>query len=131
MNIRRLRNHGAVKPFVHTEIGMNSRLGKFRPRYCASNCGIKDDIAKRQKVAQEYTQRFAGSTVKTPSLPKNGTFSPYTIRVPKRDAVQALTDAQIGSSRLSAGPAPARSVQDLGYKPGSLPVCEHATTETL
>ena len=29
-NRLRLRNHGAVKPFVHTEIGTNSRLDEIQ-----------------------------------------------------------------------------------------------------
>ena len=29
-HIRRLRNHGAAKPFIHVEIGMNSRLDEVQ-----------------------------------------------------------------------------------------------------
>jgi dTDP-4-amino-4,6-dideoxygalactose transaminase len=135
-HIRRLRNHGAVKPFVHTEIGMNSRLDEVKAAVLRIKLRhIKDDIAGRQKVAAEYTKRLAGSPVKTPSLPKNGThvFNLYTIRVPKRDAVrQALTDAQIGSSQCYPQGLHLQEVyKHLHYKPGSLPVCEHACTETL
>lgn len=135
-HIRRLRNHGAVKPFVHTEIGMNSRLDEVQAAVLRIKLRhVKDDITGRQKVAQEYTKRFAGSSVKTPSLPKNGThvFNLYTIRVAKRDAVrQALTDAQIGSSQCYPQGLHLQEVyKHLGYRPGSLPVCEHATTETL
>ena len=135
-HIRRLRNHGAVKPFVHTEIGMNSRLDEVQAAVLRIKLRhIRDDIAGRQKVAQEYTKRFAGSTVKTPSLPGNGThvFNLYTIRAPKRDVVrQALTDAQIGSSQCYPQGLHLQEVyKHLGYKPGSLPVCEQATTETL
>ena len=86
-------------------------------------------------AAAEYTQRLTGSPVKTPSLPKDGThaFNLYTIRVPKRDAVrQALTDAQIGTSQCYPQGLHLQDVyKHLGYQPGSLPVCEHACTETL
>ena len=135
-HIRRLRNHGAVKPFVHTEIGMNSRLDEVQAAVLRIKLRhIKDDIAGRQKVAAEYTRRLAGSPVETPSLPRNGThvFNLYTVRVPKRDAVrQALTDAQIGSSQCYPQGLHLQEVyKHLGYKPGSLPACEHACTETL
>jgi len=135
-HIRRLRNHGAVKPFVHTEIGMNSRLDEVQAAVLRIKLRhIRDDIAGRQNVAEEYTKRFGGSPVKTPSLPGNGThvFNLYTIRVPKRDAVrQALTDAQIGTSQCYPQGLHLQEVyKHLGYQPGSLPVCEHATTETL
>lgn len=135
-HIRRLRNHGAMKPFIHTEIGMNSRLDEVQAAVLRIKLRrIEDDIAGRQKVAAEYTRRLANSPVKTPVLPKNGThvFNLYTIRIPMRDAVrQALTDAQIGTSQCYPQGLHLQEVyKRLGYKSGSLPVCEHATTETL
>jgi dTDP-4-amino-4,6-dideoxygalactose transaminase len=135
-HIRRLRNHGAVKPFLHTEIGMNSRLDEVQAAVLRLKLRhIRDDIAGRQKVAAEYTKRLAGSPVKTPALPRNGThvFNLYTVRIPKRDAVrQALTDAQIGTSQCYPQGLHLQEVyKHLRYKPGSLPVCEHACTETL
>lgn len=135
-HIRRLRNHGAVKPFIHTEIGCNSRLDEVQAAVLRIKLRtIRNDIAGRQQVAAEYTKRFAGTPVKTPSLPKNGmhAFNLYTVRIPKRDAVrQALTDAQIGTSQCYPQGLHLQEVyMRLGYKPGSLPVCEHATTETL
>lgn len=135
-HVRRLRNHGAVKPFVHTEVGCNSRLDEIQAAVLRIKLrSIKSDIAGRQQVAAEYTRRFAGTKVKTPSLPRYGThvFNLYTVRVPKRDAVrQALTEAQIGNSQCYPEGLHLQDVyQHLGYKPGSLPVCEAATPETL
>ena len=135
-HIRRLRNHGAAKPFIHVEIGMNSRLDEVQAALLRLKLKrIRADIEGRQKVAAEYTKRLAGSTVKTPTLPKNGThaFNLYTVRIPKRDTVrQALTDVQIGTSQCYPQGLHLQDVyKKLGYKPGSLPVCEHASTETL
>jgi dTDP-4-amino-4,6-dideoxygalactose transaminase len=135
-HIRRLRNHGAAKPFLHTEIGMNSRLDEVQAAVLRLKLRhIRDDIAGRQKVAAEYTKRLAGSPVKTPALPKNGThvFNLYTVRIPKRDAVrQVLTDAQIGTSQCYPQGLHLQEVyKHLNYQPGSLPVCEQACTETL
>ena len=135
-HIRRLRNHGAVKPFVHTEIGMNSRLDEIQAALLRIKLRhLKDDIAGRQKVAAEYTKRLSSAPVKPPALPKNGThvFNLYTLRLPKRDAVrQVLTDAQIGTSQCYPRGLHLQDVyKHLGYKPGSLPVCEQACTETL
>jgi UDP-N-acetyl-3-dehydro-alpha-D-glucosamine 3-aminotranferase len=135
-HIRRLRNHGAIKPFVHTEIGTNSRLDEVQAALLRIKLRhIRDDIADRQKAAAEYTQRLANSPVITPSPPPHGThvFNLYTIRVPRRDAVrQALTDAQIGTSQCYPQGLHLQEVyKHLGYKPGSLPVCEQACTETL
>jgi len=136
-HIRRLRNHGAAKPFIHVEIGMNSRLDEIQAALLRLKLKrIQTDIAGRQQVAAEYTRRLAGSAVRCPSLPKNGThvFNLYTVRIPKqRDAArQALTDAGIGSSQCYPQGLHLQAVyRKLGYQPGSLPVCEHATTETL
>jgi dTDP-4-amino-4,6-dideoxygalactose transaminase len=115
---------------------MNSRLDEVQAAALRLKLlHIKDDIAGRQSVAAAYTQRFAGTSVKTPALPGNGThvFNLYTVRVPKRDAVrQALTDAQIGTSQCYPQGLHLQDVyKHLGYKPGSLPVCEQACAETL
>ena len=51
-HIRRLRNHGAAKPFIHVEIGMNSRLDEVQAALLRLKLRtIKNDIAGRQQVA--------------------------------------------------------------------------------
>lgn len=134
--IRRLRNHGAVQPFIHVEVGMNSRLDEIQAALLRLKLKrVEVYLAGRQQVAAEYTRRLAGSAVKAPPLPENGThaFNLYTVRVPRRDAVrQALTGAGIGTSQCYPRGLHLQDVyKKLGYRPGSLPVCEHASTETL
>jgi dTDP-4-amino-4,6-dideoxygalactose transaminase len=135
-HIRRLRNHGAVRPFVHAEVGMNSRLDEIQAAVLRLKLRTIDaDIEGRRSVAAEYTRRLAGTAVKCPSLPKDGghVFNLYTIRVPRRDAVrEALSAAQIATSQCYPQGLHLQDVyKHLGYRPGSLPVCEQATTETL
>jgi len=136
-HIRRLRNHGAAKPFLHVEIGMNSRLDEIQAALLRLKLRrIQAALDGRRQVAGEYTRRLAGAAVKTPPLPANGThaFNLYTVRIPKqRDAVrQALTDASIGTSQCYPQGLHLQEVyKRLGYRPGSLPVCEQATAETL
>ncbi len=136
-HIRRLRNHGAAKPFIHVEIGMNSRLDEIQAALLRLKLRrIQADLDGRRQVAAEYTKRLANSAVKPPSLPKNGThvFNLYTVRIPmKRDIVrQVLTDAHIGTSQCYPQGLHLQEVyRKLGYQAGSLPVCEQATTETL
>jgi len=135
-HIRRLRNHGALKPFIHTEIGTNSRLDEIQAAVLRIKLRhIQDDIAGRQGVAADYTKRLQGTVVKTPALPPNGThvFNLYTIRLPNRDVVrQVLTDAKIGTSQCYPEGLHLQAVyRHLGYQPGSLPVCESACPETL
>jgi len=135
-HIRRLRNHGAMKPFIHTEIGMNSRLDEIQAAVLRLKLRTIDrDIAGRRAVAAEYTKRFTGTQVKSPVAlkPDAHSYNLYTVRLPKRDAVrEALTAANIGTSFCYPQGLHLQDVyRHLGYKPGDLPVCEQASTEVL
>jgi dTDP-4-amino-4,6-dideoxygalactose transaminase len=135
-HIRRLRNHGAAKPFLHTEIGMNSRLDEIQAALLRLKLrGIDQDIAGRRSVAADYTRRFAGSPVRPPVAlaPDAHAYNLYTVRLPKRDAVrEALVAAQIGHSLCYPQGLHLQDVyKHLGYRPGSLPVTEQASTEVL
>ena len=135
-HIRRLRNHGAVKPFIHTEIGMNSRLDEIQAAVLRLKLRTIDrDIAGRRAVAAEYTKRLAGTPVRPPVALKLDAhaYNLYTVRTPKRDAVrEALTVAQIGTSLCYPQGLHLQDVyKHLGYRPGSLPVCEQASGEVL
>jgi len=135
-HLRRLRNHGATGPFMHAELGYNSRLDEIQASLLRIKLGhIDQAIASRQTVAAHYTARFEDSHVVVPSKPKSGrhAFNLYTIRIPNRDAVrQALMDKNIPSSVCYAKPLHLQAVHsDLGYKIGDLPVCDKAATEAL
>jgi dTDP-4-amino-4,6-dideoxygalactose transaminase len=135
-HIRRLRNHGAAKPFIHVEIGYNSRLDEIQAAALRIKLRtIKADIEGRRQVAAEYTRRLQGSNLRTPTAksPDAHVYNLYTLRTSQRDALrQALTDHQIGSSQCYPQGLHLQEVyKHLGYRPGSLPVCEHACTETL
>ena len=135
-HIRRLRNHGAVKPFIHTEIGMNSRLDEIQAALLRLKLRrVDQDINGRRAVAAEYTKRFAGTPVKPPVAlkPDAHSYNLYTVRLPKRDAVrEALTAAQVGTSLCYPQGLHLQDVyKHLGYKPGDLPVCEQASGEVL
>lgn len=136
-HIRRLRNHGAVRPFIHVEIGCNSRLDEVQAALLRLKLRvIQRDLDGRRGVAAAYTQQLASLPLTTPSLPANGThaFNLFTVRIPdRRDAVrEAFAAQQIGFSQCYPQGLHLQDVyRRLGYAPGSLPVCESATTETL
>ena len=134
--IRRLRNHGAIKPFVHVEIGTNSRLDEIQASVLRLKLRqIDRAVVGRRRVAAAYTKRLQGTAVVVPPLPTNGehAFNLYTIRTANRDRVrQTLTDQKIGTSQCYPEGLHLQEVyRHLGYKAGTLPVCEKATTETL
>lgn len=135
-HIRRLRNHGAVKPFIHTEIGMNSRLDEIQAALLRLKLRtIDQDIAGRRAVAAEYTRRFRGTPVKPPVAltPDAHAYNLYTVRLPNRDKVrETLTANQIGTSFCYPQGLHLQDVyRHLGYRAGSLPVCEQASNEVL
>lgn len=135
-HIRRLRNHGAVSPFIHTEVGCNSRLDEIQAALLRIKLRtVQADIDGRRRVAQEYTRRFAGTAVQTPNVPAGDAhaFNLYTVRIRGRDKVRAtLTEQGIATSLCYPQGLHLQAVYaHLGYRPGSLPVCERVTTENL
>jgi dTDP-4-amino-4,6-dideoxygalactose transaminase len=134
--IRRLRNHGAVQPFLHAEVGMNSRLDEIQAALLRLKLRTIDrDIAGRRAVAAEYTRRLAGTAIRPPAapVPEAHVYNLYTIRTPRRDDVRAaLTAARIGTSLCYPQGLHLQEVyRHLGYRAGSLPVCEQASGEVL
>jgi len=135
-HLLRLRNHGAVKPFVHDEIGYNSRLDTIQASLLRVKLKKVDkDIRHRREVAALYTELLKDTGVITPTLPDGGqhVFNLYTVRVKNRDqARQHLTDHNIATSLCYPMPLHLQAVyKNLGYQPGDLPVCEQLAYEVL
>lgn len=134
--LRRLRNHGAVRPFIHTEIGYNSRLDEIQAALLRVKLrNIDRAIAGRRAVAEQYRRGLANLPLTLPSEPKEQghVFNLYTARSAKRDALRAaLTAQEVASSVCYPVPLHLQDVyQGLGYRPGSLPVAEKAAGEVL
>jgi dTDP-4-amino-4,6-dideoxygalactose transaminase len=134
--VRRLRNHGASAPFLHAEVGYNSRLDEIQAALLRLKLrSVDKDINSRRDVAQRYSSLLKGTSVRIPVVPDKDrhVFNLYTVRVPRRDEVRDFLTAQrIGSSVCYPQGLHRQQVYaHLGYKRGSLPVCEQATEETL
>jgi len=135
-HIRRLRNHGATKPFVHAEIGMNSRLDEIQAAVLRIKLRTIDaDIERRRMAAESYTAKLRGSAIRTPPTKAKDShvFNLFTVRLPNRDRVrEALTTAQVGTSLCYPEGLHLQSVyRHLGYKPGDLPVCETSSGDVI
>lgn len=131
-----LRNHGATKTFVHTEIGHNSRLDEIQAALLRFKLrDIETAIAGRQAVADIYSQKLKGKVKALPGARKQDrhVYNLYTIRLDNRDQVRAhLTTNRIGSSLCYPEPLHRQKVYDrLQYGPGSLPQAEQASVEAL
>jgi dTDP-4-amino-4,6-dideoxygalactose transaminase len=135
-HLLRLRNHGAVAPFVHTEIGYNSRLDEIQAALLRLKLKkVDEDIANRRRVAARYTELLSEAPVVTP-VARDGmghAYNLYTIRLAERDKVrQHLSDHQVPTSVCYAKPLHLQQVyQHLGYQQGDLPVCEKLSHETI
>ena len=135
-HLLRLRNHGAVAPFIHTEIGYNSRLDEIQAAVLRIKLRTIDKaISSRQAVTEVYGERLAGKVIALPEQPAWGrhAYNLYTVRLEQRDSCrQRLSENQIGSSLCYPKPLHLQDVYaGLGYKAGSLPHAEHASTEAL
>ena len=135
-HLRKLRNHGATAPFVHDEVGTNSRLDEVQAALLRIKLrSIDAAIAQRQAVARRYTERLATLPLVTPLAPAGArhVFNLYTVRVANRDAVRARLDER-GIASAVCYPRPLH-LQDvhagLGYSAGDLPVAEQAAGEVL
>ena len=134
--LRRLRNHCALRPFVHDGIGFNSRLDEIQAALLRIKLrDVNAAIASRRQIAAWYSDEFANTAVVAPSSQPGcqHVYNLYTVRLPNRDRVaQALKDTSIGYSICYPQPLHLQPVyQEMNYKPGSLPVSERAASECI
>jgi dTDP-4-amino-4,6-dideoxygalactose transaminase len=135
--VKRLRVHGGMKTYYHEEVGYNSRLDALQAAVLSAKLvSLASWSAARRKNAAYYDAAFADlNDVRTPTIdPANESiYNQYTLRVAKRDALQAhLKEKQIGSAiyyPLSLHLQPC--FEYLGYKRGAFPESERATQEVI
>lgn len=135
--LRRLRVHGGTKQYFHDEVGYNSRLDTLQAAVLHAKlpylAGWSD---ARRRNAAYYDAAFADlSDVTTPCvLPESESiYNQYTIRVPRRDELQAHLKAKgIGSNVYYPLPMHLQPCfAYLGYKDGQFPESERAAKEVL
>ena len=135
--LRRLRMHGGSKQYFHDEVGYNSRLDALQAAVLSAKLPhLAGWSAKRRQNAAHYDRAFADlADVQTPVVhPDNESiFNQYTIRVPRRDALQAfLKDRGIGTAIYYPLPLHLQPCfAYLGYREGQCPESERAAAEVL
>jgi dTDP-4-amino-4,6-dideoxygalactose transaminase len=135
--LRRLRLHGGAKQYFHDEVGYNSRLDTLQAAVLLAKLPHLAEWSRtRAGHARRYSEAFVGHPVICPPKvdPLNEhIFHQYTIRVPRRNELQAALKAKgIGNAvyyplALHLQPCFAH----LGYQPGALPVSEAATDSVI
>lgn len=135
--LRKLRLHGGARQYHHEEVGFNSRLDTVQAAVLLAKFPFLAGWSEaRRQHAARYTEAFGVmESVQAPVTdPSNEhIFHQYTVRVARRDALQAHLKARgIGSAiyypvALHLQPCFA----SLGYARGSLPETERAMTDVL
>lgn len=90
--MRQIARHGQDRRYHHVRVGVNSRLDTLQAAILLPKLAILDEeLAMRDRVAALYAEGLPRSNVAT--LPyvephNRSAWAQYTIRVPRRDAVQ-------------------------------------------
>jgi dTDP-4-amino-4,6-dideoxygalactose transaminase len=137
-DLRALREHGQSTRYYHPIVGYNARLDEIQAAILRIKLRhLPEWTARRQAIAAQYNQLFAGTDIITPEIPSGGrhVFYCYAIRVPggRRDALRAhLTERGIGTQIHYPVPIHMQeAAQFLGYRKGDLPVTEKVAGEVL
>jgi dTDP-4-amino-4,6-dideoxygalactose transaminase len=135
--LRKLRLHGGARQYYHDEVGYNSRLDTLQAAVLLAKLPYLEGWSRaRAERARRYTEAFTGHPAVCPPAtdPANEhIFHQYTIRVPRRDELQAHLKARgIGHAiyyplALHLQPCFAH----LGYGRGRLPVTEVAMDSVI
>jgi dTDP-4-amino-4,6-dideoxygalactose transaminase len=135
--LRKLRLHGGARQYHHEEVGYNSRLDTLQAAVLLAKLPYLEGWSRaRAERARRYTEAFTGHPAVCPPAtdPANEhIFHQYTIRVPRRDELQAHLRAKgIGHAiyyplALHLQPCFAH----LGYRRGRLPVTEAAMDSVI
>ena len=135
--LRKLRLHGGARQYHHDEVGTNSRLDTLQAAVLLAKLPhLAAWSAKRREHAAYYTQALAGLPAVRPLVVAAGNehiFHQYTVRVERRDALQAHLKAK-GIGHAVYYPVPLHRqpcFASLGYREGSLPVTERAAREVI
>jgi len=135
--LMKLRTHGSRRTYYHEIVGYNSRLDALQAAVLRAKLPhLESWSAARRRNAAYYDAAFADLADVVPPYidPANTSiYNQYTIRVPKRDALQAhLKDRGIGCSVYYPLPLHLQPCfAYLGYQQGQCPESERAALEVL
>ncbi len=143
--MRRLRNHGSPRRYLHEELGWNSRLDAIQAAVLRVKLPhVETWNQQRRERAATYDRLFtqSGLTSATGDAPirvlatspqAHHIFHQYVIRARRRDDLrQFLAERKIGSEVYYPIPLHLQPVfAHLGYAEGDLPEAERAAREVL
>ncbi|MFE0625070.1 DegT/DnrJ/EryC1/StrS family aminotransferase [Priestia aryabhattai] len=133
--ITTLRNHGSKIKYIHSTIGMNSRLDELQAAILLVKFKYLDIfLHKRSELAKRYTIKLNG-LLKTPPVieTREHTFHQYCIELDERDQLAAFLQKNEITSAIYY-PIPLHlqeAFKHLNYQTGDFPVAEKAATKVL
>lgn len=134
--VRRLRNHGRLTKYEHSEVGFNYRMDAIQGAVLNIKLSALDEWNEaRRKLAARYRARLAPLPLRLPEpIPDTvPVFHLFTINHPHRDALAAW----LNQNQVETGihyPVPLHlqpAFSELGYRQGDFPVAERIARETL
>lgn len=138
--IRSLLSHGQSRRYVHQYIGMNARMDTLQASIlCVKLKHFDEEIKKRQKVAQNYTNALAHHSlqecVKNPYIHAHNSsvFAQYSIYAQSRDELsEYLRSFSIPTAIHYPRPLHLQEAfAPLGYKQGDFPISEDVSKHIL
>ncbi|WP_163100510.1 DegT/DnrJ/EryC1/StrS family aminotransferase [Peribacillus alkalitolerans] len=130
-----LRNHGSKERYIHSYVGVNSRLDEIQAAILIEKLSLLDMfLFKRMLIASTYTLELQGVLKTPPSYnDKLHTFHQYCIETPARDELSAFLNER-GIATGIYYPIPLhlqKAFSHLNYKRGDFPVSEAAAKNIL
>ncbi|NGX43007.1 MAG: UDP-2-acetamido-2-deoxy-3-oxo-D-glucuronate aminotransferase [Chlamydiae bacterium] len=133
--MRSIRVHGGEKRHHHPYLGVNGRLDTLQAAVLLAKFPhFPAEVKARGEIGARYSKLLKDCCV-VPTIQEGNThvYAQYTIRIPKRDEVQQELQAQ----GIPTGVYYPKCLHEqpvftyLGYKYGSFPVSEKASTEVI
>jgi dTDP-4-amino-4,6-dideoxygalactose transaminase len=133
--IKALRVHGSSVRYIHSMIGMNSRLDNLQAAILRVKLGHLDGwLEARRRNAAYYNDRLRGLPLTLPYVPEGNvhTYHQYVLRVKDglEDIIKFLKDGGIEARTYYPVPLHLQECY-LGYKKGDLKVSEEAALTTF
>jgi dTDP-4-amino-4,6-dideoxygalactose transaminase len=135
--IRTLRVHGSSVRYIHSEIGMNSRLDNLQAAVLRIKLRYLDRwLEARRNIADFYNNRLKGLPLTCPAVPSYNihTYHQYTLRAASDQAgiMKHLLDNGIETRTYYPIPLHLQDCyKSLKYKAGDMPESEKAAREVF
>ena len=134
--VRLLRVHGDAGNYRHVALGTNARLDSLQAAFLRTKLRhLAAWTEARRALAAGYRERLEGLPIRLPAEPAEAphTYHQFTIRAPRRDALQRfLAERGIGSRIYYPITLPMQpAFADLGHGSGDFPISEALASEVL